>query len=233
MTCDQQRFLKDCAEHELTIVRDEGVNRHLRFKKPGTNAYWFDIVTWPGVLCVNGDCGAYMFSRLEDMFEFFRTKPNRVKEGELHINPQYWMEKLRAVNKNSRGAGDAKQFSLDVFKRRVIEWFRRYTESRWYSENREDRWAIWEAIREVLEKADSHDASYNYSLLRDFEVWFEDDSTFKYRNFFDDFWEVDCTEYDFSFIWNCYAIAWAITQYDLAQVQQKTDSSANVTEGAG
>ena len=35
MNCDQQRFERDVASHEMTVIRDDGVNRHLCFKKPG------------------------------------------------------------------------------------------------------------------------------------------------------------------------------------------------------
>ena len=33
--CTEERFLRDVANHEMTIIRDEGVNRHIRFKNPG------------------------------------------------------------------------------------------------------------------------------------------------------------------------------------------------------
>lgn len=217
MTCTQERFLKDCAEHQMEIVRDDGINRHLKLKKPGTSAYWFEIVTWPGVLAIRGDCGAYLFSRLADMFEFFRTKPERLKAGELYINKPYWMEKIIAVDSNCGQKGSATKFSVDRFKREVVSWFRRKTGEDNYWETRKDRWAIWKAIREdILEETDSHDESHNWSLLRDFSVWMEDDCEYQYKNFFDD-WEAQCREYDFHFLWNCYAIAWAIQQYDAAK----------------
>lgn len=219
MTCTQERFERDVVQHQLTVIRDDGVNRHLSFRKPGTSIYWFEIVTWPGVLAIRGDCGAYMFSRVTDMFDFFRAEPDREHPEDLYINPQYWMEKVLAVSKDGRGAGSCEKFSLDVFKREVIGWFRRHTQSHWYGENREHRWAIWEAIRELLENdADTHDASNNYRLLRDFSVWIEGEAKYDFHDFFTDFWEVDCTEYDFGFIWNLYAIAWAIRQYDASKI---------------
>lgn len=213
MTCTQERFLKDCAEHQMTIIRDDGVNRHLMFKEPGSSAYWFEIVTWPGVLAIRGDCGAYMFTRLSDMFEFFRTKPHRIKDGELYINESYWMEKIIAVDSNCGNPGSAMKFSPEIFKREVVEWFRRYTSDDYDAQNRLDRWMIWKAVREMLESADSHDENHNWTLLRDFEVWNEDECEYQYKDFFCD-WERGCKEYDFSFLWNCYAIAWAVKQYD-------------------
>ncbi|WP_199031323.1 hypothetical protein [Ralstonia sp. ASV6] len=222
MTCNQQRFERDVAGHQMNIVRDDGVNRHLIFKKPGTSDYWFEILTWPGALAIRGDCGANMFTRVVDMFDFFRTKPERLKPGVLHINPQYWKEKIIAVDSNCGERGSAKKFSIDEFKRQVVSWFRRYTASRWYEENRVHRWAIWAAIRNLLDhETDPFDASRNYQLLSNFSVWIEDEAKDAFQNFFDDFWEVDCTEYDFNFLWNCYAIAWAIQRYDATKVAAK------------
>ena len=73
MTCTEQSFLKDVAEHQMTVLRDDGVNRHVQFRRPGTICMGFELITWPGYLCYTGDMGTYVFRRLEDMFEFFRT----------------------------------------------------------------------------------------------------------------------------------------------------------------
>lgn len=35
---------------------------------------------------------------------------------------------------------------------------------------------------------------------------------------FTDFWEMDCTEYIYHFIWCCYALAWGIQMYDEAKI---------------
>ncbi|MEN5374297.1 hypothetical protein [Stenotrophomonas hibiscicola] len=42
------RFEKDTAEHQMEVLLDNGVYRHLRFKRPGSYAFSFDVVTWPG-----------------------------------------------------------------------------------------------------------------------------------------------------------------------------------------
>lgn len=80
------RFDQDIAEHTVSVVRDDGEYRHLRCQRPGTWSYGFDIVTWPGYLAYTGDMGSFLFSRVRDMFEFFR--------GE-RPNPDYWSEKLQ------------------------------------------------------------------------------------------------------------------------------------------
>ena len=72
-TSPDEQFLRDVAEHTMTVIREDGVSRHIRFAKPGTSCMHFDLITWPGYLCYTGDMGTYVFQRLTDMFEFFRT----------------------------------------------------------------------------------------------------------------------------------------------------------------
>lgn len=45
------QFLHDVRNHQMTILRDEGVNRHIRFMKPGSSDMQFDLITWSGYLC--------------------------------------------------------------------------------------------------------------------------------------------------------------------------------------
>lgn len=87
------------AAHALTVVCEDGLYRHWRCQAPGTYVYGFDVVTWPGYLCVCGDIGTWVFSRVRDMLEFFESDHGG-------INPQYWAEKLqdgphRARNKRT------------------------------------------------------------------------------------------------------------------------------------
>jgi len=105
------RFLKDVAEHEMTIHLDQGLYRHVRFMKPDRHWHlWFELVTWPGFLSITGDVGAYTFSRLTDMFEFFRDDC-----PDLGVNLGYWGEKVRAVDRN----GPLDEFSPELFKAAV------------------------------------------------------------------------------------------------------------------
>lgn len=84
----EERFRADIAQHEMTVLHNDGVYRHLRFKRPDTFMYHFDVVTWPGYLTITGDMDTFTFARLEDMFEFFRSGTG--------INPGYWGEKVKA-----------------------------------------------------------------------------------------------------------------------------------------
>jgi hypothetical protein len=72
--CTAEQFLKDVATHSMKVERDDGVYRHLKFRGPESNSWnlWFDIITWPQCLVINGDMGSWTFARVNDMFTFFR-----------------------------------------------------------------------------------------------------------------------------------------------------------------
>lgn len=124
MTCTQEQFLKDVATHEMHILHEDGVYRHIRFKRPGTGCMHFDLITYPGYLVYSGDIGCYVFSRLDDMFEFFRSE-RKYKTGDgLKINLGYWSEKLQATDSNGSSPGDgAIEYSECLFRQRVKEAF--------------------------------------------------------------------------------------------------------------
>ena len=97
MSCTEERFLSDVANHTMEVITDDGVNRMLRLTNNGSAVYHFTIVTWPGYLAISGDCGDYLFSRIEDMFGFFRMRDNdfnKRSDRKLSINPIYWEEKM-------------------------------------------------------------------------------------------------------------------------------------------
>ena len=70
----EQEFLNDVRGHAMTILRDDGVHRHLRFKKPGSGTYWFDLITWPGTLCIDGDMGTYVFRFIMENYVNMNTE---------------------------------------------------------------------------------------------------------------------------------------------------------------
>lgn len=193
----EQSFLKDVAAHQMTVVSENGVHRHVRFKKPNTSNMHFDLITWPGYLAYSGDMGCFVFSRLQDMFEFFRDKG----EGPLRINLGYWSEKLDAVDKPD----GAQQFSEDLFRENI---------KRWLDEAEADDQLRQEVEEEVL----SHVEGGTYGAHEAYKAAQEFESSTGFR--FTDFWEVNSTEYTFRFVWCCYALAWGIRQYDAAAASQ-------------
>ncbi|MEX3933337.1 hypothetical protein AB4Y32_16290 [Paraburkholderia phymatum] len=214
MTCDQQRFKRDVADHVMTIVRDDGVDRHIKFgNKDGGSPYWFEILTWAGTLCIHGDCGTFVFSRLTDMFKFFRTDRGN-DPSKLYINEGYWCEKLQAVDCNGYGKGAARKFDPEEFKSRVKEHVESYLEG--YEITDERRADLWDSIHsEILGYVDNYSSEY-VAFHRMHE--FHDD---EFPELFTDCWEWDCDEYTFRFLWNLYAIAWAIRKYDAAKAEKR------------
>ena len=196
--CTEERFLNDVKNHTLTIVRDEGNYRHLHFKRDGSSSYYFNIVTWNGCLCIESDCGTFVFSRIEDMFEFFR-KEDKKTEG-LYINTGYWGEKLKSISTY----GGYKEFSPEVFEKRIEEVF-----SEWEFENTEQKNEVED---DVKERVLAYKSDGDYPAMRAAMDYKSD-----YGHKFQDFWEYDCKEYTFQYLWCLYAIAWGIGQYDKAK----------------
>ncbi|GAB3656643.1 hypothetical protein [Glycomyces tarimensis] len=189
-----ERFARETSDHELTIALDDGMYRHLRFRKPGTGLYWFDLVTWPGILVINGDCGTYVFSRIDDMFEFFRR-------ADGSINPQYWAEKLSDAGRS------AKAYSEQVFRARLEEALADYECE--YPVQTEDVDKARTVIAEHEELADLGYEDNARDLLNELErhTVVVGDLT----------WEWDLSDWDWQYLWCCHAIVWGIAQYDAAK----------------
>jgi hypothetical protein len=210
-------FERDIASHQMQALRDDGVHRHLRFKRPGTMCMHFDIITWPGYLCYTGDMGTYVFHRLEDMFQFFRADRKR-KGVASDINPQYWGEKLQATD---RGDG-FRRFSAEKFSAAVVSHL-----VGWLRENRgtttkEERRDLWKAVQsEVLGAYDDSGGYRKQCAANDFSHWVNK----AVGNFaFSDFWGTDVEEYTHRFLWCCHALVWAIGVYDAAKEPQEAQA---------
>lgn len=207
-----ESFLRDVKDHDLTLVRDDGLYRHIRFRRPGTSCMYFDLITWPGALCYTGDMGTYVFSRLSDMFEFFRTDQARAKEGELKINPGYWAEKLIAVDGGRRN-GKATEFSEEKFTRVINEYVADWLSGHDVSD--EDAEALRVSVQEeIIDKIEPQDESYTYRLAHEFTHQVAGDEFY-----FQDLWDYDFSQYTHSFLWCCHALSWGIQQYDVEKAK--------------
>ncbi len=228
-SCSQERFMQDVGKHCMTILRNDGVDRHVQFRKPGCSAYWFDLVTVPGILMINGDMGTYVFSIVRDMFEFFATDQKYAQVGELRINPCYWSEKLLAVDSTSRGRGDIYEFDYEGFMTQVLEHYQEFyedqikceREARLDCEGSEipqhilDEWAAEAEVRadvltqieeellngDHLDRDEAHRLLYNFGCDADPEFGFVDSCE----------WNLKC--YRFHFIWCLYAIQYGIQRF--------------------
>jgi hypothetical protein len=204
----EEQFSKEIAEHKLTIIRDDGVDRHIRCRRPRTGAYGFDILTWGGHLLINGDMGSWLFARMPDMFEFFRSCGHHGKN--YPINPGYWSEKLLASDCRGRHEGGATEFSSEIFERRVKEYMIEHMRANMIGRRGE---SLREVRREFRE-----DVEYEViACAEDGEqIAIRAACGFHYRGDypFEGFWETDCRSYRHHLIWCMHAIVWAIQQYD-------------------
>lgn len=186
------RFKADTKNHEMTVLHDDGLYRHLRFKPPGISFYWFDLVTWPGKLAFVGDGEGFVFSRLEDMFEFFRMSHGS-------INPGYWAEKV--VDDPTR----ARRYSAEKFAARVAEALADVEE---IYPGATTAWANHVEDYDVAYASNAHEA------LSDFRFKPEGAPADQAPLRFDDAWEWDFQDWHWWFLWACHAIVWGISRYD-------------------
>jgi len=236
-----ERFAKDVGEwvsedgtkniraHEMTVLRDDGLYRHLRFASPNCGFYWFDLITWPGSLTVNGDCGTYTFSRVTDMFEFFRGH---------RVNPQYWAEKVQ-------GETRTKSYSEQQFRQQVFEdaadAMRNGTAPKGLALAvrqqifESDEICYEDGARRVLNEFEHGEAFKVACSCGDITVEPSDILAAMWRRHhsaesrdgahhlttsripgfsFHDAWEWDLGDWDWQFLWCLHAIVWGIAQYD-------------------
>jgi hypothetical protein len=186
-----KQFTHDVVNHTMFVRKDDGLYRHLEFRRPTNEIAYFNITTWPGFLAISGDGGNYTFSCMEDMFQMFRAGSR--------INPSYWGEKLRAVDEQG---GYERYLPEEVFA--FIE--RAFDE--WNFESEYDKKQSYGRI--VMHLSDlgetcenSHDAAqeingYTCAVTgQEFDV---DDGEFY--------------GFTYRYLWACHAIKWAIEQYD-------------------
>ncbi|HEY6115445.1 MAG TPA: hypothetical protein VI172_05755 [Candidatus Dormibacteraeota bacterium] len=228
------RFARDTARHEMTVLHDDGLYRHLRFSSNprGYGEYWFDLITWPGCLTVRGDYGdGYTFTRERDMLPFFRA------DRRWGINPHYWAQKLDGHR------ASAKSYSEDAFRQVVRELF---VEAVRYGDAPR---GLGKAVRAEILDQDAFTEDDAHKLLESFEYGTKykascscgkkatEDSEALARLWrsshiepghsahvsrvdrvagftFGDTWELSFRDYERDFLWACYAIVWGIARYD-------------------
>lgn len=207
---EPEEFLRDVASHVMTAKLDDGVYRHIRFAQPQNSNLWFELVTWPGVLTIHGDMGTWTFSRVPDMFTFFRDE-------KLRINKSYWAEKLR--HGTFGGSDGARVFNDDLFRSQLLDHLENH------DLEREDRECVVRALRdEVL----SHDNKYDLMIsTRDFSCRLANDRKF----YFDPCELPDGKEYAYHFIWCLYGIVWGIQQYDASHAPTTTTEISQALAG--
>lgn len=186
----QEDFLAHVQNHVMTISNDDGVYRSILFKRPESHDRFFRITTWDGHLCISGDMGTYVFSRVHDMFNFFR---------DCKVNLYYWSEKVEA--------GECKEFSPELARNALNIEFESWEES--IDKDIIDRDFIDEE-KEKLNDINTDDYIEFVASVRD---WVASQGGVR----LDDFWEHSIEDYTYHYIWCCHAIVWAIAQYDASK----------------
>lgn len=182
-----EQFLKDVASHELTVNLDQGLFRDLTIMKPNSVDMHYHITTRPGYLMFTGDMGSFVFTRLNDMFNFFRSK------DEYQINTGYWAEKIEA--------GEYEKYSPDAARAALNQAFEDWKED---TDSSVNNIAV---EKEYLDEIDTDDY---YEFIEAVRNWTPNRGGVD----LDDFWENNLNEYTFHYIWCCYAIVHAIKLYD-------------------
>jgi len=215
-----EQFAREIAQHEMKIIRNDDVHRHIRFSRPGTSCMHFDLITWPGYLCYTGDMGTYVFSRLADMFQFFRRS-----KRDYAIDHRYWAEKVEAADRSD----GLRKFSVEKFQAYVNTWIdEREADEKPDAEDEPEEFAkhaaafaeLRAAVREDVLSADDNDVRC-YDAMNNFrhegDAWralYGDKADFEFYDAWDG-WDCSTHEYTHRFLWCCEALAWAIAKYDV------------------
>jgi len=188
----KEQFLKDIKDFEITIENDNGLNRVISCRnKNGTFNRSFSIITWCNHLCISGDMGDFIYSRTEDMFDFF-------KQEELKINVDYWTEKMTSCSVFGGGSNRGTAYNSQKTKDNVLNYVKNNKD--WYLD---DRQSLEEEIEDIcFEDGDIRVEDALNEAFSDFNICPE---TLH-----------DLMEYGVTYHteWCLYAIVWAIQEYD-------------------
>ena len=188
-----ERFKNDIKNHVLTVNLDQGVYRDITIGKPNTGDMRYNITTRPGYLVFTGDMGSFTFSRLEDMFNFFRGD---------RVNLDYWAEKLEAAD----SLDGYEHYCKDKAKKEMHDWLTGFI-GNLDIDDEEFR----EKIIDATDAVKNIDYSDEHSFVEGVRDW--DADTAGGMDLID-FFEVGVKSYTFRYIWCCHAIVHAIRLYD-------------------
>lgn len=197
-----ESFLNDVKDHQLTILREDGVYRHLRFRRPDTGCFGFDLITWPGYLAYSGDMGHFMFTRTNDMLEFFRRNPERL----VQIDFRYWAEKCVADDTSGQGI---REWDAECFKRAITEERRRLLVRHGRDWNRAQREDFWDDLWLVICAGD-----YEHHAITAVQEWYYVNPVTRKNIHIETTDFPICKAYTHCFLWCCRAIAWGVSKYD-------------------
>ncbi len=194
-------LLSNVSNHEMTILQDNELYKHLRFRAPGTSMWGFDIITWPGYLTIVGDIGdGYIFHLEQNMLRFFdHSQPDG------NINPGYWAEKLtRSIT--------YEEYSPDVFTRTITDLATDLRDHIPWDDHQRFNESITDDVLSHAENGETYarDALHNFTFT---------DSTNTQHTFNTDTQDHNFTDYKYHFILALHAILWGAKTYHTHQKQ--------------
>lgn len=206
-----RRFNKDTAGHVMTTLHEDGLYRHLRFRSPEHGWGWFDLITWPGHLTINGDMGTYTFGRTDDMFTFFTG----------YINTHYWSEKEKG-----RGRSELKEHDGDEFKRWIVQDFWEYSRDMDHA----DTIAWWSAIRgHVFDRSSFHNTDHRQGCVDAVDDIIREGAPSKRH--YEDLWDNDWTKYPWHLEYCLASIVAGIRTYNAVKKVEFLAEAMNHPEG--
>lgn len=240
-----ERFARETANHEMTVLHEDGLYRHLKFMNPEHGSFGaFELITWPYNLVVKtGWTFHFDIDATPDMLDLFR---NTSFSGE--INPSYWQEKVRA------GRDEVEGFEPGLLKVEIAstlgQWMRDDLADRVWRQaeemgfdpddlrtnarlrremSRQVREAWMNANRQLREAVEGHffDDMADYNIEFESEAhralyefsWRPEGSTSEYPYYFADWHEWRLKDYTPGFLHSCFAIRHGIDLYDAARVK--------------
>lgn len=239
------RFARDTSAHEMVVLHDDGLYRHLIFREPTQGFYWFELITTPNQLVFSGDGNSYVFRRTADMLQFFRSGIWR--DGTHNINPGYWSEKLTS------GREAATSYSLELFEEEIAKTladvegdypgitaaWTEHVESEFnieYEEEARRAVAEFQFGEAHLAKCSACDWSFeseSYTVAaknaREHRQESGDKHPVPVRDLtfhFSDMDEVQFQDFDWWFLWACQAIVWGVARYDRLRYYGLTELAA-------
>ena len=198
-------FAKETTEHEMTILHDDGLYRHLRFQKPGTRMFGYDVVTWPGHVSITGDMGDSVLARDMDMLNFL-AGPDPLADGSISFS--YFAEKVVA------NSGSKEHWNPQFLEEHLRGAWLEHCESQEVSPDSPEAINWWESLKDkILNASDDWGNSDEHAQREALSHW----ESSKKRDFtgvrLSDTWEWDCKDLDYHLYWRLIALRVAANRY--------------------
>lgn len=190
-----ERFAADTRDHQLTVLHDEGVYRHIQLRQLGDS---FAVTTWPHHLAVTGDRGDWVFSR--------RSAADMLNLFVCGVTPYSWAHRVVA--------GEVWEFSAGWFEDWVAEQIAagmaedRRLQELMAREGTAGTLHDWDDIRQGITNAVLADATDMHTALEAITDWNE--LSGPNTGFYFELTELDTRDWEDvtdGFVWACFGIA--------------------------